>query len=152
MRELFYCCEGIRAVSRIRLDIEDRHLMLKWINIDVEDLCILPWLTLGWNPWGIAVEHDDNVGRLDCIVHPEAEAQPARVVRREAHVATARVSHPKTLDGVGQLDKCAGHLMISARVPCYYEGFFCPRQGLGDFLYAALRQTSQLNRAPLLLI
>lgn len=70
--ELLQDCSSVTAVSGFGIDVENGHLLLQRVNIDVVDFGGGGGFAASIDPWDIDVEEEDNVGLfdlfMDCIV------------------------------------------------------------------------------------
>ena len=114
----------------------------------MEDLGCVFGVALGVDPGHIAVDHQDDIRRLDAGVVSVAQTEPSRVVRREAHVAATCVQDTQTLDVVGQIHKLLHSGVIAACVASDDERLLRVDQRLSNGLDAARRQRRRFDRLP----
>lgn len=89
--------------SRFGGDVEDGHLLLQGVDIDVEDPCSFFRPALGRYPGDVAVCHENHVRRRYAIIDAVPQTQTCPMVRREAHIAPSGIKHPQTLDRIRKL-------------------------------------------------
>jgi hypothetical protein len=65
---------GVCSISGEGWDVEDRHLLLQGIDVDVDDLCVSFRFTLRGNPGHVAVDYQDEIGGLDAVVNAVAKS------------------------------------------------------------------------------
>src|SRR5271155_1857005 len=138
----------VSAIPRHCRDVEHRHLLLQWVDINMDDLCVWRWLALRRDPRYIAVDDQDDVGGGDGVVLAEAGTEGGRVRGGKAHVAATGVQDAKRGYQVGQRACCGDRFWVTTCVPDDEEGRLCRYQEVSDLLHCRRWQGGRCNRLP----
>lgn len=138
--------------SRFGGDVEDGHLLLQGVDIDMEDPCSFFRPALGRYPRDVAVCHENHVCRRYAIIDAVPQTQTCPMVRREAHIAPSGIKHPQTLDRIRKLHQLSYSRMIPPSRPNHNQRLLRPRQSLRNHLHRFNRQCARLYRLPLLIV
>lgn len=141
----------IGAISGLCLDVGDGHQLFQRIHVNVENNSVVLWLAAGRNPRHVAVDHQNNVGLFDALVHAIAHAQAARVGCWEAHVAAAGVEDLKTPEQADELLQRRRELVVAAAIASNDQRPPGASQRTRNVHGRLLPQPSQLDRQPVAL-
>jgi len=133
-------------------NVEDRHLLLERVDVDVEDLGVFLWVALSVDPRHVAVDDQDDVGGFDAAVDSVSHPDRGSMIRWETHVRSTRIQHAQAFDRFRQLDEFGHRSMIASTVSGDDEWFLGLHERLGNLFDSTLGQSRGFDRTPMCLL
>lgn len=141
---------GIGLEAELGVDVEDGHLLLERVDVEVEDLCVWGGVAGGWDPWNVAIDDENHIGlgdgRVDTVGNSntscclsvcnsvEDKQLHTNVIVWEAHISSGGIENSDRNLG-SQLDKFQHSLCLSSDVSSYNKWVFGVVKRLGNCFY-----------------